>query len=72
MKKKLLAVVLCTLTVVSLTGCGKYTCDFCGSEKFGFGNKHEILGQEIILCGDCEDSWESIKDGFNSIGNLFK
>ena len=72
MKKKLTAVLLLTLTVVSLTGCGKYKCDICGDEKFGFGNKHEIFGQEVILCGDCEKNWNDIKDGMSSIVNLFK
>lgn len=35
MKRKVIAALLATVTILSFTGCGKFTCDMCGEEKSG-------------------------------------
>jgi len=49
--KKIIALtlVLCTLGVFALTGCGK-KCDICG--KSG-GKEANIFGQKVYICDDC-------------------
>lgn len=53
MKKRIIAALLCAITVFTLfTGCGKKVeCDFCGEEK-KYTTKN-VLGEEITICKDC-------------------
>lgn len=54
MKKKVMAVLLTLITVISLTACGEpFTCGICGEEKTGRKHKEVILGAEITCCQDC-------------------
>ena len=52
-KRKFLAVLLATVSILSLTGCGKFTCDMCGEEKSGKKHEETLLGESITICDDC-------------------
>ena len=65
MKKKILAVLLTAATVLSLTACGKFTCDMCGEEKSGKKHTESLLGQDVTICND---SYKSIEDLGKSLG----
>ncbi len=58
MKKTLsLAVVVITIAVTMLIGCGKKVeCDFCHENKRC--KTEEVLGKEINYCKDCENLFE--------------
>lgn len=58
--KKVLALLLCTLTVLFfLVGCGeKVECDFCG--KVAKCSEIEVLGQTIHICKDCKNSIKNL------------
>ena len=54
MKKKIMALLLTVVTVISLTACGKpFTCDLCGEEKTGKKHTETVLGVELRYCHDC-------------------
>lgn len=58
---------LLTITLfmlMSLTACGKFTCQLCGEEKSGRSYKETVLGEEIIICKDCHDDLEELREGF--------
>lgn len=64
MKKRIMALLLTALTIVSLTACGEpFTCDICGEEKTGKKYSETILGEEITYCHDC---YKEIKEFINS------
>lgn len=65
MKKKITAVLLTVATVLSLTACGKFTCDMCGQEKSGKKHTESLLGQEITICDDC---YKGVEDLANTLG----
>lgn len=66
MKKRIMALLLTALTVVSLTACGEpFTCDICGEEKTGKKHSETILGEEIIYCNDCYKEFKEFIDSFN-------
>ena len=65
MKKKIIAIMLTAATVLSLTACGKFTCDICGQEKSGKKHTESILGQELTICNDC---YKTIEDAAKSLG----
>ena len=53
-KMKKISFILVTLALLlSLTACGKFTCDVCGKEKTGKQHKDELFGAEVIICDDC-------------------
>lgn len=53
MKKRMIALLIMTAMVVSLTACGKFTCALCGEEKVGKKHTGNILGMEVIVCNEC-------------------
>ncbi len=67
MKKKISKLVALTSVMVvlitGLTGCSKAECDFCG--ETARCSTMEILGEEVKICGDCED-------GLEALGSLFE
>lgn len=62
MKKKVIAALLATATILSFAGCGKFTCDLCGEEKSGKKHQEELLGETITLCDDCYKGLEDLSD----------
>ncbi len=62
MKKKVLAMVLAMLTVLSLAGCGKFTCDLCSQEKSGKKHTETVMGQKMTICNDCYKGLEDLAD----------
>lgn len=70
MKKKMAALLLTVLTVVSLTACGEpFTCDICQQEKTGKKYTETLFGEEITYCQDCYDEVKELVDG---LSNLFE
>lgn len=61
--KRILIILALIVTMTMFTGC--YSCDLCGEQKIGFGNKTKVLGMSIKYCNDC-------KNGLNSLKNEFK
>ena len=56
MKKLLCICALVVMLLTMLTACGgKFECDLCGKEKSGKKYTKEVLGEEIVYCGDCAD-----------------
>jgi len=62
MKKILFTMLLVATLVLTLTSCGKFTCDLCGKEKSGKRYTEEVLGQEVTYCKECHDSLEDLLD----------
>ncbi|MDE6873135.1 MAG: hypothetical protein K2P87_01555 [Lachnospiraceae bacterium] len=62
MKRKVIAALLATVTILSFTGCGKFTCDMCGEEKSGKKYQEELFGETITLCNDCYKGLEDLAD----------
>lgn len=70
MKKKITALLLTVLTVVSLTACGKpFTCDLCNQEKTGKKYTEKLFGEEITYCQDCYDSLKELSNGLQDLFN---
>lgn len=67
MKKKVTVLLLTVATVLSLTACGKFTCDGCGKEKSGKSYKVTVLGQEMTVCKDCKKEVDEAKDALNQL-----
>lgn len=64
-KRKFLAVLLATVSILSLTGCGKFTCDMCGEEKSGKKHEETLLGESITICDDC---YKALEEAADSLG----
>lgn len=64
MKKRLVKVLALTGVVMMFaTGCGKTAiCDICGEE--GKCKTKEVFGEEVNICGDCQDGLEELGDLF--------
>lgn len=62
--KKVLALALVVITMLSFAACSKFTCEMCGKEGRG-GNEIEYMGQTATVCDDCEDKWDELKDMMN-------
>ena len=60
MKKRMLAMILVMLTVLSLAGCGKFTCDLCSQEKSGKKHTETVMGQKVTICNDCYKQLEEL------------
>ncbi len=64
MKKKITAMMLAMVAAVSLTACGKFTCDICGEEKSGKQYKAVVMDEEVVYCQDCKDMMDEVMDLF--------
>ena len=52
MKKRIGAILLCTVTLLTIVSCGKKVeCDFCGETKTG--TTKNVLGETVAVCNDC-------------------
>lgn len=51
--KRVAAVVMLMALMLTLTACGKFTCDICGQEKGGKKHENDMLGEKIVMCDDC-------------------
>ena len=64
MNKKIIRIAaiasLATMIMAGFVSCKKTECDICGEEHFC--SKKEVLGEEIYICGDCEDELNDIAD----------
>lgn len=68
MKKLICMVLLVVMMLTMLTGCiGKFKCDLCREEKFGFKNEVEILGVTVTYCSECKGKLDDIQDGLDDI-----
>lgn len=64
MKKKITAMMLAMVAAVSLTACGKFTCDICSEEKSGKQYKAVVMDEEVVYCQDCKDMMDEVMDLF--------
>lgn len=64
MKKKIVAALLATITILSFAGCGKFTCDLCGEEKSGKKHEETMLGETVTICDDCYKELEDLANMF--------
>lgn len=69
MRKKITVLLLTVATVLSLTACGKFTCDNCGEEKSGKSYKVKVASEEVTLCKDCKKEWDEFQ---KELKNMFK
>ncbi len=60
MKRKISVALVFTMLLMTLTACGKFTCDLCEQEKSGKSHKSEILGEKIVICDECYGEMESL------------
>lgn len=67
MKKKITVLLLTMATVLSLTACGKFTCESCGEEKSGKSYKVSVLDQDMTVCGDCKKELDEAKNALNEL-----
>ncbi len=63
--KKLIAIVLCIVSLFAFASCGKFECGMCGDEASGRKYKHTILGEEVVVCEDCHKDIEALGELFN-------
>lgn len=67
MRKRVSKFLVITFTAammaMSLAGCKKVECDFCGEKKSC--TKYEVLGEEFNICKACKKDLEAL-------GSLFK
>lgn len=61
MKRKIAMLLVVVLTMLTLTACGEFECDFCGEKKSGKSYKVELLGQEGTMCKDCKAGVDELK-----------
>lgn len=64
MRKKIAALLLVVVATMSLTACGKFTCDICGEEKTGKSYKTEVWGQDVVICKDCYEDIQAVTSLF--------
>lgn len=62
MKKKILAMTLAVIAVLSIAGCGKFKCDLCSQEKSGKKHTETVMGQKVTICNDCYKGLEELGD----------
>ena len=76
MKKIVLSIFTLVALTLTLTSCGKFTCDLCGDEKSGKKHEEEVLGESVVICDDCyedlDDLGDALEDGWNDLKDLFK
>jgi uncharacterized lipoprotein YehR (DUF1307 family) len=65
MKKFALVLAMVSLLSVLLCGCGKFTCDICREEKTGKRYEDEKFGVEVVICKDCKEDLDDLKDLFD-------
>ena len=64
MKKVICVLLLAVMLMTMFTGCvGKFKCDLCREEKFGFKNEGEVLGITITYCNECKGKLTDLQDG---------
>lgn len=66
MKKKMIGLVLVTLSVLALAACTAepFTCDMCGEEKTGksYKSSEEL---DMVVCEDCYKTINEIMNEIN-------
>lgn len=72
MKRKITVVLIAVFAMMSLTACGKFTCDFCGEEKSGKKYKVEWEDEEAVLCEDCYEGFQELQSSLESLQKLFE
>ena len=68
MKKVICVLLLVVMLLTMFTGCvGKFKCDLCREEKFGFKNEGEVLGMTITYCNECKENLNELKNGLQDL-----
>lgn len=62
MKKKISVLLIALVAMLSLTACGKFTCDICGQESTGKKHKIEVFDEKYTVCDDCNRIYEELGD----------
>lgn len=52
--KKLFAILCVMIAITTLLTACSFTCSKCGKESDGEKHKHEVDGEKIVLCDNCE------------------
>ena len=63
MKKRISILLMLSMLSMTLTACGKFTCDLCGEEKSGKSYESTVLGEEVVICDDCYQELQSLFGG---------
>lgn len=66
--KQLILSIISIVLLLTLTGCGKFTCNICGKEKSGKKYEEEMFGQKITICKDCYEDMQELA-GMFGLGN---
>lgn len=61
MKKMISAILITAALLLSLTSCGKFTCELCGKETREKKNEVEFVGQKMTVCADCVEDINELK-----------
>lgn len=70
--KKIAALLLAAVTVLSMVGCGKSTfvCDMCGNEVNSKKHVVTAYGEKGTLCDDCYKSWKALESLMGALGDM--
>ena len=69
MKKKISLVLAMIMVSLSLTACGKFTCDMCGQEKSGKNYSVEVMGEKASVCKECYDEIKELQKEMQDLFN---
>ena len=64
MKKKIAALLSLVVLAMALTGCGKFTCDYCGKEKTGKQHTVTVFDEKTTMCDECYKDYKALKSLF--------
>lgn len=68
--KKIISIILVLVMLATVLVSCKKTCDECGEEFSGKGNKVEYDGEKITVCDDCYSFIKPLLDLTASLGGL--
>ncbi len=63
MKKRISILLLSSMLAMTLTACGKFTCDLCGEQKSGKSYESTVFGEEVVICDDCYQELQNLFGG---------
>lgn len=60
--KSLMLIGVLAMMTFGFVACSTTTCDICGEDKSC--DTYDVLGEEINVCGDCENEIENYASGW--------